>query len=328
MSKLSEKFAAGKKALAERQSAEHKDGACVPSSFARAAGPLHGSVSTMKIDLLKAEIDLLKAAKPVMKIDPSLIKASAWANRHQDSFKASQFAAFKAEIESAAGNIQPIKVRPLKSAEVPGGPKYEIVFGHRRHRACLELGIEVNAIVDDIDEKTMFVEMDRENRERADLRPYEQGLMYARALDSGLFSSLRKLSEEIGADPTNVSKAVSLARLPAPILDAFGSRLDIQYRWISDLKAALEKEPELTLARAADINKQKHLGNQLPSQTVFNMVVGKAPISKKTPVRSVTVGKRMLTITERNNKIVFELDALSNDNLLKIEKFITTVMAE
>lgn len=328
MSKLSEKFAAGKKALAERQSAQVTDSTSTASPFARAAGPLHGSVSTMKIDLLKAEIDTLKAAKPVMKIHPNLIKASAWANRHQDSFEVSDFTTFKAEIESAAGNIQPIKVRPLKSADTPGEPKYEIVFGHRRHRACLELGIEVSAIVDDIDEKTMFVEMDRENRERADLRPYEQGLMYARALDTGLFSSLRKLSEEIGADPTNVSKAVALARLPAEILDTFKSRLDIQYRWASELKAALGKEPELILARANDINRQKNLGNQLSSQAVFNMLVGKPTSAPKALARTVSVGKNVLTVTERANRITYELDALSKDKLLQIEKFIVTVMGD
>jgi ParB family chromosome partitioning protein len=151
---------------------------------------------------------------------------------------------------------------------------------------------------------------------------------YARALDSGLFSSLRKLSEEIGADPTNVSKAVSLARLPAEILDAFKSRLDIQYRWASDLKAALEKEPELILARAADINKQKRLGNQLPSQVVFNMLVGKASTSKKAIVRSITVGQGVLTITERGSKVIYELDVLSKEKLLQIENFIATVMGD
>ncbi len=328
MSKLSEKFAAGKKALAQRQSAEAKDSTPTPSPFTRAAGPLHGSVSTMKIDLLKAEIDALKAAKPVMKIHPSEIKASAWVNRHQDSFEVPEFAAFKAEIESAAGNIQPIKVRPLKFSDTSGEAKYEIVFGHRRHRACLELGIDVNVIVDDLDEKSMFVEMDRENRERADLRPFEQGLMYARALDSGLFSSLRKLSEEIGVDPTNISKAVSLARLPESILDSFESRLDMQYRWASDLKAALEKEPDLILARAADIKKQRSSGNQLSSQTVFNLLIGKASSSIKPIARKVTVGKRVLTITERDKKITFELDALGREKLSKIEKFIAGVMAE
>jgi ParB family chromosome partitioning protein len=328
MSKLSEKFAAGKKALAERQAAEPKDSTLAPSPFARASGPLHGSVSTMKNDLLKAEIAALKAAKPVIKVHPSEIRASLWANRHEDSFLTSEFSAFKAEIESAAGNVQPIKVRLLRSPDSSSIAKYEIVFGHRRHRACLELGIEVNAIVDDIDEKSMFIEMDRENRERADLRPYEQGQMYVKALDEKLFSSIRKLSEEIGADPTNVSRAVSLARLPDSILDSFQSRLDIQYRWASELKAAFEKEPDLIVARANDIKKQKLLGNQLPSQTVFNMLIGKALSSHKPPVRKVKIGDRVLTITERNKKVTLELDALSREKLTRIERFIASVMAE
>lgn len=328
MSKLSDKFAAGKKSVAERQSTVARDYSAPISPFARAAGPLHGSVSTMKIDLLKSEIETLRAAKPVIKINPHEIKASAWVNRHPDSFKVPEFSTFKAEIESAAGNIQPIKVRPLKSTDTSSGAKYEIVFGHRRHRACLELGIEVNVIVDDIDERAMFVEMDRENRERADLRPFEQGLMYARALDSGLFSSLRKLAEEIGADPTNISKAVSLARLPEAILDSFESRLDIQYRWASDLKAALEKEPDLVLARAVDITKQRSLGNKLSSQISFNLLVGKVSSLSKPVARKVTVGKRALTITEKNKVITFELETLGLEKLAKIEMFIVSMMAE
>lgn len=37
-------------------------------------------------------------------------------------------------------------------------------------------------IAGDVDDQQMFVEMDRENRQRKDLRPYEQGMMYGHAL--------------------------------------------------------------------------------------------------------------------------------------------------
>ena len=84
----------------------------------------------------------------------------------------------------------------------------------------------------------------------------------------------------------------------------------------------------MILARAADINKQKRLGNQLPSQVVFNMLVGKASTSKKAIVRSITVGQGVLTITERDRKVIYELDALSKDKLLKIENFIAAVMGD
>lgn len=320
MSKLAQKFAAGKKALAEREAA----GTTVsPSSFSRTVGPLHGSVSTMKMDLMKSEIEALRAGRPVLKIQPGEIRMSAWANRHADSFDGPEYQAFKDEIASAGGNIQPIKVRPIKSES---DAKYEIVFGHRRHRACLELGLLVNAIVEDLDEKSLFIEMDRENRERADLRPYEQGVMYAKALDSGLFTSLRKMAEEIGVDASNVSKALAMARLPQEVLDSFPSRLDIQFRWASELKEAIDKEPEVVIARTSDIKRMKINDEQLSALAVRNILLGRQAVAKLEP-RKITVGKKVLKISEKNNKVSFEIDALSRDKLAKIEKYITDLMA-
>ena len=324
MSKLSEKFAAGKKSLSERQAAASVN--CTPAPlYQRSAGPLHGSVTTMKIDLLKSEIESLKAGKLVLSIPPGEIRSSAWSNRHEDSFSGLEFKAFTAEIDSAGGNIQPIKVRRLLSDEPY---KYELVFGHRRHRSCLALGIDVIAIVEDIDEKTLFIEMDRENRLRADLTPYEQGLNYAKVLDSGLFASLRKLADELGADASNVSKAVALARLPELVLDAFESRLDIQYRWAFEIRTSLEKDPELILARAADIKRLRMDGNILSSQAAFNLLVGKDAASSKFPSRKISVGKHVLTVTERGKKVVFEVNALGREKHTRIEKFIASVMAE
>jgi len=327
MSKLSDKFAAGKKALAERQvGLDALQDSQVPSPTARSLGPTHGSVSTMKIDMLKAEVAVLKAGNPVLKIPARLIKPSAWANRHADSFEGPQFAAFKAEIESAGGNVQPIKVRRV--IEQPGDEQYEVVFGHRRHRACFELGLLVSAVVEDVDDKTLFVEMERENRQRADLRPYEQGVMYARALDVGIFPSLRKLAEEIGVDVGNASKAVALARLPEPVLDCFASRLDIQFRWASELKIALEKEYDLVLARANGIKKQLVAGNPISAQSAFDLLVGKVSPKSKMVSRKVKVGEKVLVVSQTAKKVTYELDRVSNEKLERIEKFIASVLAE
>ena len=63
MSALSEKFAKAKQALAERTG----DKSQVPAVSAvlplpnRVSGPQHGSVTNMKMEMLKAEIDTLKA---------------------------------------------------------------------------------------------------------------------------------------------------------------------------------------------------------------------------------------------------------------------------
>jgi ParB family chromosome partitioning protein len=183
------------------------------------------------------------------KINPALIRRSQWVNRLAASFADKEFAALKAEIDAASGNIQPIKVRPV--VDQPGA--YEIIFGHRRHQACLELGLPVLAMVDDLDDVELFAQMDRENRARKDLRPYEQGAMYARALDAGLFASARRMAESLGVDHSNMAKVLTLARLPADLIAAFVSPLDIQVHWSKGLAQAFEKDPDVVLATAKDL---------------------------------------------------------------------------
>ncbi len=332
MSKLAEKFALGKKALADRaaleKAASEGDASSSQSSNAlthRPAGPLHGSVSTMKIDMLQTEVRALRSGKPMVRIAPGEIRPSAWKNRHEDSFKSKEFEALKGEILSAGGNIQPIKIRPIAVTE--GSPyKYEIVFGRRRHRACLDHGLDVLSMIEDLDDKHLFIEMDRENRQREDLRPYEQGVMYADALDKGLFPSLRKLAEEVGADATNVSKAVSLARLPPKVIGVFVSPLDIQFRWASELKAVLETDADVVYQRCGAIAKSRLEGKAISSAEAFNLLVGKNEKAAPVRPRLVKSGDRVLAITQKGNKVAFEIDGLSKDTLNKIEMFIAEQM--
>jgi ParB family chromosome partitioning protein len=126
--------------------------------------------------------------------------------------RSADFAELKSEIESAGGNVQPVRVRPLARVErFNRAAEYEIVFGHRRHRACLELGIPVRALVEDASDQELFEAMERENRGRKNLSAWEQGCMYRKALDEGLYPSLRKLAESVKVDVSLVSKSVALA---------------------------------------------------------------------------------------------------------------------
>lgn len=206
----------------------------------------HLNESDHRIKDLESRLKSFDDALPVRMLDPQVVFPSRWANRHATSFEGSEFAALKKEIDSAGGNIQPIRVRPRKGAP----DQYEVVFGHRRHQACLQLGLPVAAVVEELSDADLFAYMDRENRSRLDLSPFEQGEMYRKALDEGLFPSLRMLASEIGADPGNVSKAISIARLPESILKSFPSPNLIQYRWGQLLQTALQKDPEGVLRRA------------------------------------------------------------------------------
>ena len=242
-------------------------------------------------DLMRDQLRQFEGAKVARLLDPKLVRNTEWANRHEAHFLTAAFLRFKDEISSSGGNVQPIKVRRVKqskgersgvqnptrgraqeSGEKAGGvqnpvdlegnaenlqspsPLYEIVYGMRRHRCALELGLPVLALIeDDLNEQSLFIEMDRENRNREDLSAWEQGTMYARALQKGLFPSLRQLSAAIGIDHSNVSKAIAITQLPTEIVEAFGSPLDLQFKWSTGLKEAIQKDPEGVLERVGEI---------------------------------------------------------------------------
>ena len=247
-----------------------------------------------KVQELRDQLKSFDGTLPVRKLDPKSISPSKWANRHETSFDSAEFATLKAEIESAGGNVQPIRVRP--SLAMPD--KFEIVFGHRRHQACLQLGIPVSALVESVDDKSLFEAMDRENRSRADLSPYEQGDMYRRALDEGLYPSLRQMCSELSVDVGNASKAISIARLPAQVLAAFESPTQIQYRWGQELTAALQKDPEGVVERAKSIRfGTKHL----PAAEVLDRLLGRSKPPKPASFDLKRKGKIVGTLVRKGD---------------------------
>lgn len=277
-------------------------------------------------EALRAELKVFDGASPSKKISPALIEPSKWANRHSDSFTVEAFAQLKAEIASAGGNVQPIKVRPVTSAS---GERYEIVFGHRRHRACLELGLPVLCIVESITDQALFQEMERENRNRADLRPYEQGEMYRHALDEGLFASLRALAEAIGAQPGHVSTALQIARLPEQILNAFPSRLDIQYRWSKPLTDLLKTEPELAFSRAQGLIEEAKKGVTFTGAEVFARLTEVAVQGAVDRKEIQVAGAVVASIRQSAGRVTieFEKGVLPKEKLARLEKSIAQLFS-
>ncbi|MES2229230.1 MAG: ParB/RepB/Spo0J family partition protein [Pseudomonadota bacterium] len=193
-----------------------------------------------------------ESSAQMMRLDPTCIVASTWANRHPDAFKNSEFERLKEDIAQSGGNVQAIQVRSFVSGR---SHRYEIVFGHRRHRACAELGLPVLATIDDkpVNDAELFALMHRENRQRADLSPYEQGIMYRRALDAGLFTSNRRLAEALGVSHTWVGNAMIVSYLPDAVLECFRTPLEVQYRHALKLWMAMKVDAMGVLRRAASL---------------------------------------------------------------------------
>ena len=275
------------------------------------------SGAVQEAEALKARVKSLEEEAPLRKIDPSIIQPSKWANRHEASFLTADFKELKAEIAAAGGNVQPIKVRPvsvLNGSTPTAGPTFELIFGHRRHRACAELGIPVLAAIEEASDVSLFEQMERENRGRKNLSAWEQGTMYRRALDDGLYSSLRRLAEGLGVDISLVSKSVSLARLPEAVVAAFQSPLDIQFRWAAPLTEAMQKDPDGTLSRARAIAETR---GDLSAATILSKLVGQpepAPGRSASPALMISKAGKVaakLTADAKGRALVrFEAGAL------------------
>ena len=275
------------------------------------------SGAVQEAEALKARVKSLEEEGPLRKLDPSSIRPSKWANRHDASFLTAEFQELKAEIASAGGNVQPIKVRPaavLNGSTPSAGPSFELIFGHRRHRACAELGIPVLAAIEEASDVSLFEQMERENRGRKNLSAWEQGTMYRRALDDGLYGSLRRLAEGLGVDVSLVSKSVSLARLPEAVVAAFQSPLDIQFRWAAPLTEAMQKDPDGTLSRARAIAETR---GDLSAATILSKLVGQpepAPGRSASPALMISKAGKVaakLTADAKGRALVrFEAGAL------------------
>lgn len=178
---------------------------------------------------LKFVTTLNQRGRFILELDPRRIHASRCAVMRPNDWRSDEYLALKANITASRGNVQPVKVRPISgssaiecisgSSEIP----LEIVFGHRRHHACLELGLPVLCIVEDMTDADAFAEMIAEHCWPLIALNWRLAETLRRASDEMLFPSARRLAEGIAFKYSDVSLLLAMSRLPASVQNKFGS---------------------------------------------------------------------------------------------------------
>lgn len=235
----------------------------VPVVEARRPSTYMGQVGVELKTGLKSRIEELEAqlasGEVVLRLDPKRIRATEFKNRDDRSLSPTDesFGNLKADIR-AVGNRTPIEVRTLAGV---ADFDYEIISGHRRHAACLQLdqelpgGYPVRAfVIDAVKNPVELVKgMHRENFLRENPSPYEYGMLYAAAMQAGVFATQGELAQAVGSNASSISNHIQLVELPAEVLTAFGDPRAIAVRWVKDLTRALKERPDHVLTIARDI---------------------------------------------------------------------------
>jgi ParB family transcriptional regulator, chromosome partitioning protein len=291
-----------------------------PALSARHMGPI-AEQANIYAEHVATRAKLYDEAKALgrllLDLDPKKIRATDLRNRSDRSLLASdpEFAKLKESLKTY-GQDTPIRVRPVKDA-LPF--EFEIVSGHRRHAACLQLdaeiggGFKILAIVDGAvgDARDFVLKMFREN-DRSDLSAHETGSMFARWLAASLYDSQRDLAAAVGLGESAVAKYLAVASLPAAVLAAFRDEREIPMSWGPPLSQAL-KTNEAAVLKAAE-----RMAQRQPPPTpdgVFKALISSAAGKRSTRAtsreESVRIDGRIpLKVGAARNRIILKLQHL------------------
>jgi ParB family transcriptional regulator, chromosome partitioning protein len=241
-------------------------------------GGLKARISELESQLARGEI--------VLKLDPKRVRATHLKNRDERSLSATdqKFADLLADIR-LVGNRTPIEVRTLEGDALAD---YEIISGHRRHAACLQLDAETSAgftvralVVDGAKDPVELVKsIHRENFLRADPSPYEYGMLYSAAMRAEIFATQSDLATAVGSNPTSVSHHIQLVELPAEVIAAFADPRAISLRWIKDITRALKDREQQVLGIAREIGARDA---PTPSDVVMAELIRLPTVKRNSP---------------------------------------------
>lgn len=176
------------------------------------------------------------------------------------------------EIESIKthGQLVPVLGRPL---DADPHHNVELIFGARRLFVARCLKVPLLVELKKVTDLEALIAMDAENRLRKDISPYERGLSYARWLRTGFFSSQEEVARHLKISASQVSRLLRMAQLPAVIVNAFASPLDLCEGWGLALTEALQDpvRRHLTLRTARLLG---HQNPRLPARDVYQQLIG------------------------------------------------------
>lgn len=218
---------------------EDNDGTAERAVVAYAAkGASRSILSTL--DQMAAQADKLATGETIVELEPEKIDVSFIRDRRAENEQE-----FDDLLQAIRDNGQnsPVLVRPHPT--IPG--RYMVVFGHRRLKVAKTLGRKVRAIVKEMEDREHVLTLGQENSARANVPFIERALFAADLARLRYDEDNVTIVKALSIDRTTLSKMLSVATLPAEVLDAVGEAKSIgRDRWY-ELKLLMDKPANHTI---------------------------------------------------------------------------------
>ncbi|WP_319566915.1 plasmid partitioning protein RepB [Cohaesibacter marisflavi] len=286
------------------------DEALKPNRTATSGYASKGASRSMKGSLseLASIAEAVRSGEQIVDLSPDALEASFVSDRFEED--ASEFAAFKASIQEK-GQQSPILVRPIEGEQ----HRYRIVFGHRRARAAMELGINVKAIVRTIDDIEHVITQGQENSIREDLTFIEKATFARKLSEQGY--SVPTITEALSVDGQmlDVMNRVT-KRVPEDVIFAIGKAEGVgRERWDRMGKAILKPSNRKAAIEATKDDKFKSVGSSEERFIHLLSVMEKAgrPKSRAAQIGKWNSSDKTVDAEFRSNSRSFSIQLKSKD---------------
>ncbi|MCP3679752.1 MAG: ParB/RepB/Spo0J family partition protein [Gammaproteobacteria bacterium] len=148
-------------------------------------------------------------------IDPKVCEPWQYANRQENEL--GDMEALKQSIQNHQ-QLQPALVRPHPSPH--DSIQYEIIFGRRRHIACLQLDIPFLVIRKNMPNvEEAILAQDAENKFRQNVSDYSNAKLYEKLLKDKVFPSQKALAKTLNLSPTSFTELMAFTKLPNELVE-------------------------------------------------------------------------------------------------------------
>jgi len=142
------------------------------------------------------------------------------------------------------GQLQPALV--MTHPHPHDGIKYQIIFGRRRHAACLKMGSQFLVVKKDaLSIQEAISCQDAENKFRKNVSNYSNALLYKKLLTNKAYKSEKELAEKLGLSASSLSELMTYVKIPKEIIQRIPNIHEVSSYMAVKIVRLIREEPDL-----------------------------------------------------------------------------------